>query len=94
LRAIEIKADVIMKATKVKGVFDSDPMKNPDAKSFEKLSYEKVQEKKLQVMNATAVVLCRDNKLPIRIFNLNDEGAMPEALINQSVGTEVVMGEK
>ena len=93
LRAIEIKADVIMKATKVNGVFDSDPMKNPDAKRFEKLSYDDVLEKNLQVMDATAVVLCRDNKLPLRIFNLNDEGALPEALVNQSVGTEVVMGE-
>ena len=94
LRAIEIKADVIMKATKVNGVFDSDPMKNPDAKRFEKLSYDEVLDKNLQVMDATAVVLCRDNKLPLRIFNLNDEGALPEALVNQSVGTEVVMGDK
>ncbi|MDH3342863.1 MAG: uridine monophosphate kinase, partial [Gammaproteobacteria bacterium] len=93
LRAIEIKADVIMKATKVNGVFDSDPMKNPDAKRFEMLTYDEVLEKNLQVMDATAVVLCRDNKLPLRIFNLNDEGALPEALVNQSIGTEVVMGE-
>ncbi len=94
LRAIEIKADVIMKATKVNGVFDSDPMKNPDAKRFEKLSYDEVLDKNLQVMDATAVVLCRDNKLPLRIFNLNEAGALPEALVNQSVGTEVVMGDK
>ena len=94
LRAIEIKADVIMKATKVNGVFDSDPMRNPDAKRFEKLSYDEVLDKNLQVMDATAVVLCRDNKLPLRIFNLNDAGALPEALVNQSVGTEVVMGDK
>ena len=94
LRAIEIKADVIMKATKVNGVFDSDPMKNPDAKRFEILSYDEVLDKNLQVMDATAVVLCRDNKLPLRIFNLNDAGALPEALVNQSVGTEVVMGDK
>ena len=93
LRAIEIKADVIMKATKVNGVFDSDPVKNPDAKRFEKLSYDEVLERNLQVMDATAVVLCRDNKLPLRIFNLNDEGALPEALVNQSIGTEVVIGD-
>lgn len=93
LRAIEIKADVIMKATKVNGVFDSDPMKNPDAKRYEKLSFDEVLEKNLQVMDATAVVLCRDNDLALRIFNLNDAGALPEALVNQSVGTEVVMGE-
>ena len=94
LRAIEIKADVIMKATKVNGVFDSDPVKNPDAKRFEILSYDEVLDKNLQVMDATAVVLCRDNKLPLRIFNLNDAGALPDALVNQSVGTEVVMGDK
>lgn len=93
LRAIEIKADVIMKATKVNGVFDSDPVKNPDARRFEKLSYDEVLERNLQVMDATAVVLCRDNKLPLRIFNLNDEGALPEALVNQSIGTEVVIGD-
>ncbi|MDH5387884.1 MAG: UMP kinase [Gammaproteobacteria bacterium] len=94
LRAIEIKADVIMKATKVNGVFDSDPVKNPAAKRFEKLSYDEVLDKNLQVMDATAVVLCRDNKLPLRIFNLNDAGALPEALVNPSIGTEVVIGEK
>ncbi|MDH5710134.1 MAG: UMP kinase [Gammaproteobacteria bacterium] len=93
LRAIEIKADVIMKATKVNGVYDSDPVKNPDARRFEKLSYDDVLEQNLQVMDATAVVLCRDNKLPLRIFNLNDEGALPEALVNQSIGTEVVIGD-
>ncbi len=93
LRAVEIKADVIMKATKVNGVFDSDPMKNPDAKRFERLTFDEVLDKNLQVMDATAVVLCRDNKLPLRIFNLNDAGALPEAIINQSIGTEVVMGE-
>lgn len=93
LRAVEIKADVIMKATKVDGVFDSDPVKNPEAKRYEKLSFDEVLEKNLQVMDATAVVLCRDNNLPLRIFNLNDVGALPEALRNQSIGTEVVIGE-
>jgi uridylate kinase len=93
LRAVEIKADVIMKATKVNGVFDSDPMKNPDAKRYERLSFDEVLEKDLKVMDATAVVLCRDNNLPLRIFNLNDAGALPEALRDQSIGTEVVMGE-
>lgn len=93
LRAIEIKADVIMKATKVNGVFDCDPMKNADAKRYERLSFDEVLEKDLKVMDATAVVLCRDNKLPLRVFNLNEAGALPEAIRNQSVGTEVVMGE-
>lgn len=82
-----------MKATKVNGVFDSDPMKNADAKRYERLSFDEVLEKDLKVMDATAVVLCRDNKLPLRVFNLNEAGALPEAIRNQSVGTEVVMGE-
>jgi uridylate kinase len=93
LRAIEMDADIIMKATKVDGVFDSDPVTNPDAKRFETLTFDEVLEKNLKVMDATAVVLCRDNKLPLRIFNLNDVGALPEAIKNPSIGTTVVMGE-
>lgn len=93
LRAIEMNADIIMKATKVDGVYDSDPVSNPDAKRFETLSFDEVLEKDLKVMDATAIVLCRDNKLPLRIFNLNDAGALPEAMQNPSIGTTVVMGE-
>ena len=83
-----------MKATKVDGVFDSDPVSNPDAKRFETLTFDEVLERDLKVMDATAIVLCRDNNLPLRIFNLNDVGALPEAMHNQSIGTTVVMGEK
>lgn len=93
LRAIEMDADIMMKATKVDGVFDSDPVTNPDAKLFETLTFDEVLEKNLKIMDATAIVLCRDNKLPLRIFNLNDVGALPEAIKNQSIGTSVVMGE-
>lgn len=93
LRAIEMGADIMMKATKVDGVFDSDPVTNPDAKRFETLTFDEVLEKKLKIMDATAIVLCRDNKLPLRIFNLNEVGALPEAIKNQSIGTSVVMGE-
>lgn len=92
LRAVEMHADVIMKATKVDGVFDSDPVTNPDAKRFETLTFDDVLEKDLRVMDATAVVLCRDNNLPLRVFNLNDVGALPEAMSNKSIGTTVVMG--
>jgi len=91
LRAVEIGADSVLKATKVNGVYDSDPMKNPDAVRYETLSYDEVLEKNLQVMDATAVVLCRDNKLPLRIFNLNDEGALPAAMKDSSIGTTVVL---
>ena len=91
LRAVEIGADSVLKATKVNGVYDSDPMKNPDAVRYETLTYDEVLEKNLQVMDATAVVLCRDNGLPLRIFNLNDEGALPAAMKDNSIGTTVVM---
>ena len=91
LRAVEIKADSVLKATKVNGVYDSDPMKNPDAVRYETLTYDEVLEKNLQVMDATAVVLCRDNSMPLRIFNLNDEGALPAAMKDSSIGTTVVL---
>ena len=91
LRAVEIAADSVLKATKVNGVYDSDPMKNPDAVRYETLTYDEVLEKNLQVMDATAVVLCRDNSMPLRIFNLNDEGALPAAMKDSSIGTTVVL---
>jgi len=94
LRAIEMNSDIIMKATKVDGVFDSDPATNLDAKRFERLTFSDVLEKNLKVMDATAVVLCRDNKLPLRIFNLNTVGALTEAMTNPSLGTTVVMGDE
>jgi uridylate kinase len=92
LRAIEIEADVILKATKVDGVFDSDPVSNPDATRYETLTYDDVLKQDLKVMDATAVVLCRDNKLPLRIFNLNKLGALPDAMTDASIGTMVVNG--
>jgi uridylate kinase len=94
LRAVEIGADCILKATKVDGVFDSDPVKNPDAKRFETLTYDEVLDKKLQVMDATAIVLCRDNNLPLRIFNLNDAGSLPSTMKDMTIGTTVKMGDK
>lgn len=94
LRAVEIGADSVLKATKVDGVYDSDPVKNPDAVRYESLSYDEVLDKNLQVMDATAIVLCRDNNLPLRIFNLNDAGALPAAMTDKTLGTTVLMGEK
>jgi uridylate kinase len=93
LRAIEIEADAIFKATKVNGVFDSDPVSNPNAKRYDTLTYDDVLNQNLKVMDATAVVLCRDNGLPLRIFNLNEHGALPEAMRNSSIGTTVASGE-
>lgn len=92
LRAVEIHADSVFKATKVNGVYDSDPEKNPDAVRYESLSFDEVLEKGLQVMDATAIVLCRDNNLPLRVFNLNDAGALPATMTDKSIGTTVVMG--
>jgi uridylate kinase len=89
LRAVEIHADAVLKATKVNGVYDSDPMKNPDAIRYESLSYDEVIEKGLKVMDTTAVVLCRDNDLPLRIFNLNDAGALPATMTDITIGTTV-----
>ncbi len=91
LRAIEIAADCILKATKVDGVYDSDPVKNANAVRYETLTFDEVLEKNLQVMDATAIVLCRDNNLPLRIFNLNHTGSLPATMKDKTIGTLVVM---
>ena len=93
LRAIEIEADVILKATKVDGVFDSDPAKNPHAKRYQTLTYSEAIEKNLGVMDMTAIVMCRDNNLPLRVFNLNEVGALPATMRDSSIGTTVVLEE-
>lgn len=93
LRAVEIGADVVAKATKVDGVFDSDPASNANAVRYESLTYDDVLRQDLKVMDTTAIVICKDNQLPLRVFNLNDVGALPEAMVNLSIGTTVVMGE-
>ena len=90
LRAIEIEADVLMKATKVDGVYDSDPMKNPDAKRYDSLTYDEVLVKNLAVMDATAIVLCKEQNMPLRIFNLNEEGDLVRTISDKSIGTTVV----
>lgn len=89
LRAIEIGANVLLKATKVDGVYDSDPMTNPDAKRYESVSYDTVLSDKLSVMDATAIVMCRDNNLPLRVFDLTREDALVQAMSGAEVGTVV-----
>jgi uridylate kinase len=89
LRAIEIGADVLLKATKVDGVYDSDPVSNPDAKRFETVSYDQVLSDKLSVMDATAIVMCRDNNLPLRIFDLTQANALVRAMSGEEIGTVV-----
>jgi uridylate kinase len=87
LRAMEIDADVLIKATKVDGVYDSDPHKNPAARKFDHLSYIDVLNRRLEVMDSTAVSLCMDNKLPILVLNLWDDSALERALRGEQVGT-------
>ncbi len=89
LRAIEIGADVLLKATKVDGVYDADPMSNPDAKRYERVSYDQVLSDKLSVMDATAIVMCRDNNLPLRIFDLTRKDALVQAMSGDEIGTVV-----
>jgi len=89
LRASEIDADVVIKATKVDGVYDSDPKKNPKAKQFDQLSYIEVLNRRLEVMDSTAVTLCMENDLPILVLNLWDPHALVNALKGDKVGTLV-----
>jgi uridylate kinase len=89
LRAVEIDADVLIKATKVDGVYDSDPQKNPTAKKFDTLSYIDVLNRRLEVMDSTAISLCMDNNLPILVVNLWDPSALEQALNGEQVGTLV-----
>jgi uridylate kinase len=89
LRAMEIRASVIMKATKVDGIYTADPMKDPSATRYETISYLEVLEKRLQVMDATAISLCMDNQLPILVFNLRTPGNLRRAVLGEPVGSVV-----
>ena len=89
LRAIEIGADVLLKATKVDGVYDADPMTNPDAKRYETVSYDQLLTDKLLIMDATAIVMCRDNNIPLRVFDLTQADALVQAMTGYDVGTVV-----
>jgi uridylate kinase len=89
LRAMEIKADVLMKATKVDGIFSADPMKVPNATRFETISYLDVVVKGLQVMDSTAISLCKDNRMPIVVFNLRTDGQLRRAVLGERVGSLV-----
>ena len=89
LRAMEIKADVILKATKVDGIYDADPMVSPNASRFDRISYLQVLEQRLKVMDATAISLCMDNRLPIVVFNLRTEGNIKRVIVGEPVGSLV-----
>ena len=89
LRAIEINAELLLKATKVNGVYSADPVTDPDAEFYDALSFTQVLTEDLKVMDATAVVMCRDNDLPLRVFNIFEEGALARIVYGESVGTSV-----
>jgi len=89
LRAIEIDADLLLKATKVDGVYSADPVKDPRAELYEQLGYDRVIESKLGVMDANAIVLCRDQQMPIRVFNVFDEGNLVRIVKGEAIGTLV-----
>jgi uridylate kinase len=89
LRAMEVKAEIILKGTKVDGIYDKDPVKNPDARRFESLTYLDVLKKSLAVMDGTAVALCKDNALPIIVYDLKQKGNLRRIVMGERIGTMV-----
>ena len=92
LRGIEIKADVVLKATMVDGVYSADPKKDPTATRYDRLTYDEVIDRKLMVMDATAIVLCRDHNMPLRVYNMNKPGALMRIVRGEDEGTLVESG--
>ena len=91
LRAIEIEADLLLKATKVDGIYDSDPMKNPEAKRYDQLGFDEAIAKELGVMDLTAMVLCRENKMPLCVFNMFETGALDKIVNGDKLSGTLVM---
>ncbi len=89
LRAVEIGAELLLKATKVDGVYDRDPQKHPDATRYERLSYDQVLQQDLKVMDTAAFALCRDYKIPLRVYNLSEPGSLMRILCGEAIGTLV-----
>lgn len=89
LRALEIKAEVLLKATKVDGIYDADPVKEPAARRYERVSYQEVLERGLRVMDAAAISLCRENGLPIIVFNIRQEGNIRRVILGEPIGSVV-----
>lgn len=92
LRGIEVDADLVLKATKVDGVYSADPMVDPDAQKYEHLSYDEVLDKKLEVMDLTAICLCRDHNMPLRVFAMEQQGALLNIVVGGNDGTLVSAG--
>jgi uridylate kinase len=93
LRAVEIGADLLLKATKVDGVYDADPSAKADATLLPRVTYDRVLRERLEVMDATAIVMCRDHSLPIQVFNLSQPGTLMEIMRGADIGTRVDDGE-
>jgi uridylate kinase len=89
LRAMEVKAEIILKGTKVDGIYDADPVKNPKARKFDRLRYIDVLKKGLKVMDTTAISLCMDNRLPIIVYNLRKQGSLKRIVMGEKIGTIV-----
>jgi uridylate kinase len=89
LRAIEISADVMLKGTKVDGIYSADPIKVPGAQRYEQLTYDEALQRKLAVMDTTAIVLCRDYGMPLKVFNINHPGELVRVVCGENVGTTV-----
>jgi uridylate kinase len=89
LRAVEIGADILLKATKVNGIYSEDPVKNPAATRYTQLTFDRVLDDRLAVMDATAIVLCRDNRVPLQVFNLGNAGDIRRIMLGENVGTVV-----
>lgn len=94
LRAVEIQADLLLKSTKVDGVYSADPVKDPDAVKYERLTYDEVLQKKLMVMDATAIVMCRDQNVPLQIFDGTVPGGLMKIMQGEQIGTVVEKGEE
>ena len=89
LRAIEINADILIKATKVNGIYSADPMKDPKAVRYPRLTFDRVLDERLNVMDATSIVMCRDNKIPLQVYNMNNAGDLLRIARGEDVGTVV-----
>ena len=89
MRGVELDCSLLVKATKVDGVYDSDPVKNPDAKKFTNISFSEVLEKELAIMDLTAITLCKENKMPILVLDITKEGNLYNALSDNNIGTTI-----
>ncbi len=89
LRAVEVGADVMIKGTKVDGIYDKDPMKFDDAVKYETVSFDEAVQKRLGVMDTTAIVMCRENNLPVKVFNMNNSGDLMRLIMGENIGTTV-----